>query len=105
MSGIQSIKPTDLLKQLDAPTGNKGIQNSEKGDQPNFAGMVKNFLESVNQDEQTSSQMAQEVVQGKSDNLVEPMVALEQSQLSFQLMLEIRNKIMESLSEIQRMPV
>ncbi|NOZ74599.1 MAG: flagellar hook-basal body complex protein FliE [FCB group bacterium] len=105
MSGIQSVQNTALVKNLDQLTSTNSGKKSEKGEQPNFAGMVKNFLETVNANQQKAGAMAQEVVEGKTDSLVEPMVAMEESRLSFQLMLEVRNRVLESLKEVQRMPV
>ncbi len=105
MANIQSVQNSALLKQLDqlAPKGT--APKTEGEEKPNFAGMVKNFLETVNEKQQTAGKLAQEVAEGKSDSLVEPMVAMEESRLSFQLMLEIRNRVLESLKEVQRMPV
>jgi len=71
----------------------------------NFGETISDFLKAVNNDQKESSQQVQDVIQGKSENLHEAMAKLEESKLSFQLMLEIRNKLLDSYKEIERMQV
>ena len=46
-----------------------------------------------------------EIVTGESENLHEAMAKVEEGKISFELMLEIRNKLLQSFQEIQRMQV
>ena len=46
-----------------------------------------------------------QVINGESENLHEAMASLEEASLSFQLMLEIRNKLLESYKEVERMQI
>ncbi|MBA7473790.1 Flagellar hook-basal body complex protein FliE [subsurface metagenome] len=46
-----------------------------------------------------------QVVTGESEDLHHAMIALEEASVSFQLMLEIRNKMLEAYQEINRMNV
>ena len=41
----------------------------------------------------------------KSENLHQAMAAMEEASLSFRLMVEVRNKLMESYQTLQRMQV
>ncbi len=76
-----------------------------KKNHPSFADTIGDFVSAVNDSQKNSSAKVADVIQGKSDNLVEAMTAMEESKLSFELMLEIRNKLLESYQEIQRMQV
>ena len=71
----------------------------------NFSDTIKDFLSAVNNSQKEAAEKVADIVQGKSENLADAMTSLEKSQLSFQLMLEIRNKLLESYNEIKRMPV
>ena len=46
-----------------------------------------------------------ELVSGESQDLLGAMTSMEESRLSFQLLLEIRNNLLESYKEIQRMQI
>lgn len=71
----------------------------------NFGDTMKEFLNAVNDGKIESGQKVADIIQGKSENLAEAMSSLEESSISFQLMLEIRNKLIQSYQEINRMPV
>lgn len=71
----------------------------------NFGDTIKDFLTTVNDSQKEAGAKTADVIQGRSENLAEAMACLQESQISFQLMLEIRNKLIESFNEIKRMPV
>jgi len=47
----------------------------------------------------------EQLVAGNTKNLHETMIALEKADISFRLMMEVRNKIIEAYHEIMRMQV
>ena len=65
-----------------------------------FADFIKDAVNSVDQ-----AQKTEDLVTGRSDNIHEVMISMEQAQLSFQLMLEIRNKMVETYQELTRMQI
>jgi len=70
-----------------------------------FASTIKDFLAAVNEGQIEAATKTRDLIQGKTQNLADVMTTLEESKLSFQLMLEIRNKLIESYQEIKRMPI
>ena len=84
---------------------NKQTQNTDKTKQKDFGDTISDFLKAVNESQNASAQKVSDVIQGKSENLHEAMIMLEESKLSFQLMLEIRNKLLESYQELERMQI
>jgi len=81
------------------------IKNDQKTKGVNFGETIKNFLEAVNSAQKESQEKVSDIITGKSDDLTEAMVKMEEARLSFNLMLEIRNKLVEAYKEIERMPV
>ncbi|MBN2280378.1 MAG: flagellar hook-basal body complex protein FliE [Candidatus Marinimicrobia bacterium] len=71
----------------------------------NFSDTIKDFLEAVNKDQKEASKSVENVVLGKSDTLADAMTKLEEAGLSFQLMLEIKNKLIDAYNELNRMQV
>jgi flagellar hook-basal body complex protein FliE len=83
-------------------TGPKGADSAPKED---FNSHLKNALGEVNDLQQKADQAIQQLVgEGKGD-LQETMIALEKADVSFRLMMQIRNKVLEAYQEIMRMQV
>ncbi len=98
IQSIQGTQPTTKNDQLPA----KGIPDESKR---SFGDTMSDFLNVVNTNSSNASQQVTDIVQGNSDNLAQAMMSMEESKLSFQLMIEIRTKLLESYQEISRMQV
>ena len=80
----------------------------EKKDQAkdiNFSDQLKELLYSVNKKQTEANEQVSNVVTGESEDLHSAMIALEEASVSFQMMLEIRNKMLEAYQEINRMNI
>ena len=96
------IKTTDLLTPTGSLPGARPAQEPQQGD---FGTHLKNALGEVNDLQQQASQAIEQLVgEGKGD-LQETIVALEKADVSFKLMMQIRNKVLEAYQEIMRMQV
>ena len=96
---IQSIQggQENLQKQRNQPEGG--------GETRSFGDTMNDFLESVNESKKEASQSVADVIEGRSDNMAQAMVKMEESKISFELMIEIRTKLLEAYQEISRMQV
>lgn len=70
-----------------------------------FGGMVSAGLEQVNQALLTSQQDMQNLAIGNVQSLHQVMVRMEESRIAFQLMLQVRNRVLESYQDIMRTQV
>jgi flagellar hook-basal body complex protein FliE len=70
-----------------------------------FTDMLSEGIEEVSKMQKTADKMAVDVSTGKSGDLHEAMLAATQAELSFNLMVQIRNKALEAYQDIMRMPV
>ena len=87
---------------------NPPAKNSEGGagfEQKDFGETISGFIDAVNESQKQSAGEVKDIIQGKSQNLHQAMATMEEAKLSFQLMIEIRNKLLEGYQEIQRMHV
>jgi len=74
-------------------------------DKAGFGGMVGGLINAVEQKNQVAQQEAKKLMLGESDNIHRSMIAMQESGLAFTLLVEVRNKLVESYQELMRMPV
>ena len=70
-----------------------------------FRETLVDFLRDVNRMQKEADRAAKELAKGEVTDLHQVMIRAEEAQIAFQLLLEIRNKVIEAYQEIMRMPV
>ena len=70
-----------------------------------FMDHLSKGIQEVNSMQKTADKMATELSSGKSENLHETMLATTQAELSFNLMVQLRNRALEAYQEVMRMQV
>jgi flagellar hook-basal body complex protein FliE len=69
-----------------------------------FDELSKSF-NSVNEMQKVSDKMALELASGKSENIHETMLSITQAELSFNFLVQLRNKALEAYQDVMKMPV
>lgn len=115
-----TIGVDDLLAQMRAMSLQaKGIQNTiakpelsgvegvNSTDSKNaFATVLKNSVDKVNETQMQTNQLQQAFQNGDPNvQISEVMMAMQKSNISFQAMVQVRNKIIQAYQEIMNMPV
>lgn len=72
---------------------------------PNFKDVLLQSLDQVNRLQQEASQGVENLATGRTDNVAEVFTAVKKAGVAFDLLMEIRNKLMEAYKEIQQMHV
>jgi flagellar hook-basal body complex protein FliE len=116
--GSVSSLQNPLLAQLkaptrtDAPTGpvklpGISLPTSESTTiQPGgFGKIFEQMVSSVDAKESHAQAITRDVLLGKNDQVHQSMIAMQEANVAFQLMVEVRNKVVESYQELMRMPV
>ena len=92
--------------------GNQGIpQQLQKNEaQPgknitSFDNVLKKFVTDVNSLQVQADELQNNLATDEVTDVHDVMIAVEKANISMELMLEIRNKIIEAYQEIMRMPV
>lgn len=93
-SNLKSLIPLSL-----------GRKEESSGTGDSFGKLLKNSMEEVNQLQNEADRSIEQLVAGESKNLHETMIAMEKANISFRLMLEVRNKIIEAYQDVMRMQV
>jgi flagellar hook-basal body complex protein FliE len=70
-----------------------------------FDGFLGNMVSEVSAKQSAAADAVQGVMTGGNVPLHQAMIAVQEASLSFQLMVEVRNKLLESYQELMRMQV
>jgi flagellar hook-basal body complex protein FliE len=110
MNPISSINPmmSSPLTRVDAPLPKIGLAPSgSPGAAPTegFNQMLDGLVSAVDSKQQESQAMTKKVLLGDSDQLHQSVIAMQEASVAFSLMVEVRNKLVESYQELMRMQV
>ena len=95
----------NLPRIMPAPAGVKSpAAGPDKSGADNFGGMLKSALGEVN-DLQNGSQNELQKFMNNDSDLHSVMVALEKADISFQMMMQVRNKIVSAYQDIMKTQV
>jgi flagellar hook-basal body complex protein FliE len=95
--------PLDLasVKETFAPKSTAGIAPAGGG----FGEIFNKLVTDVEQRQAKANDVTRSVLMGDNPNLHQSVIAMQEASLSFSLMVEVRNKVVESYQELMRMPV
>jgi len=80
-------------------------QASSKISSESFSQIFSKSIEEVNKLQKQADKAIEKLATGEAKDIAQAMIAMEKANLSFQLMTQMRNKIVEAYEEIMRMPV
>ena len=75
------------------------------GEKTRFGALLKDAISTVNDLQQKSDVEIQKIITGESDELHTAVIAMQRADVSFQMMMHVRNKIVQAYQEVLRMPV
>jgi len=102
--GIEQM--LSVLRSTAAQATGKTTEATPAAGAPDFAQVLKNSLDKVNQTQVQSTQMAEKLAAGDTtQNLHEVMIALQTASVSFQEMVQVRNKIVTAYQDVMNMQV
>jgi flagellar hook-basal body complex protein FliE len=98
----QSISVPDLEK-LGAGISSQPAGAAQSGG--SFQNLLGNFVNEVSAQQNTASDTVSGLLSGKNVSLHQAMISMEEASVSFQMMVEVRNKLLDSYQELMRMQV
>lgn len=100
---LSELRSASALASGKPVTGQQGPQDTPQVD---FADVLKSTLDQVNSAQQTSQEMQKQLELGDdSVNLQDVMVSLQKASLSFQTMVQARNKLVSAYQDIMNTQV
>jgi flagellar hook-basal body complex protein FliE len=67
-----------------------------------FSEVVEKAVNGVNEMQVQADQKSADLLSGKTDDVHDVSIAMQRSKLSFELMMEIRNKLLDTYKEVSR---
>jgi flagellar hook-basal body complex protein FliE len=100
IESISSITNAAAIDPSFAMPGTTGINQTNQ-----FSDMVTQGLEQVNKKLLTTETDLQQLATGDAPSLHQVMMRMEESQLSFQLMMQVRNRLLEAYQSVMTMQI
>jgi len=88
---------------LDGPGLTGGASESKKG--VNFSETLADIVKQTNDLQKSADQTLEDFSTGKVEDMHQVMLSMNRADLSFQMLLEVRNKLIEAYTEIMRTQV
>ena len=100
---MKNISIDAAIKSLPTPGNLKPerTQNPPGG----FGSMLRGAISKVEQDHNQANRSVEELAMNKGKEIHRTMIEMEKAEISFKLLMQVRNKIVSAYETIMRMPV
>lgn len=97
LNALPAIKP---LSEAQKPAA-LGAESQAQG--ANFADLLKQAMQEVGEAQTTAEQEARNLMTGESTDMHTAILAVQKADVSFQMMMAVRSKLIEAYREVMRM--
>ena len=109
MSPLGSVNPLSAspLTRIDAPLPKLSLPPGPRAapQTDGFGQMLDGLVATVDAKQQAAGDITRKVLLGDSDQLHQSVIAMQEAGVAFSLMVEVRNKLVDSYQELMRMQV
>lgn len=108
MPGMDAVRPSALpMPGVDSPTplGQPGEVTPGQPVGDSFGSVLGKLISDVNTKQNSASEAVSGLQGGQGVPLHQAVIAMEEANVSFQLMVEVRNKLLDSYQELMRMQI
>lgn len=106
MSDMNINQVLAQMRAMSVEAGSVSSETPELESRSDFAAMLQQSIDGVNENQQTASNMAKAFETGESDiSLAEVMISAQKASVSFQAMVQVRNKLVDAYKDVMNMPM
>lgn len=103
MSNLEIEKVLAQMRTMSAPASGMEPEKTKGAD---FSELLKQSIDKVNDTQMEAGRLSKAFEMGDPDtNLSEVMVSLQKAGISFQAMLQVRNKLVDAYRDVMNMPM
>ena len=100
ISSSTPINATNGVAQFNESTKNLNVNDSEKVE---FSNVLEEVIYKVNESQVIANDKVDMFIKGEDVSMHDVMIAMNEAQMSMQMLLEVRNKVVEAYQEINRL--
>ena len=100
---MDNITPTRLTSPLMPEQSRKSAGQGTEASEGSFGQWLQHSLSEVNELQQKADLSAQQLVSGETKDIHGTMIAMQKASVAFNLVMEVRNKVITAYEEIKRM--
>lgn len=105
-TGSGSLAAQDVPDGPSSPLRTEGMGSENSKTTPGFGKLFERAVNSVNDTQQASAAMAKAYEQGQPGvDITDVMIASQKASVSFQAMVQVRNKLVEAYRDVMNMPI
>ncbi len=101
INSIKELNPNDITNPNSAATSSISNENGASS----FSDTLSGYINGVNNAQTTANKQAELIASGKSSNIHQAMIDVEKANDSFELMMQMRNKIITAYNTVINMQV
>jgi len=106
MSDININQVLAQMRTMSIDASSNSVKPAETEGGSDFAAMLKDSIDSVNETQKASGALSKSFEMGEPDvSLAEVMIASQKASVSFQAMLQVRNKLVDAYKDVMNMPM
>lgn len=103
MDGMQTDRIGATMRQLERAAA--GAPSADGNAQASFQDVLGSMLQKTEDSQDQAARLAESVARGEPQDLHTVMTAMAEADISFRMVLEVRNKLVDAWQEIKRMPI
>ena len=100
-----TLVPSGCLQPVQAPVDPPTSLTGAAATDSSFANLLHDAVQDVSAKQAAATGAVNGLLTGQNVSLHQAMIAMEEASVSFQLMIEVRNKLLDGYQEIMRMQI
>lgn len=104
-AGVTTPISVPDLEKLAPTTIPSTVNPTESAGSGSFSNLLGNFVNEVSAKQSAADDTVSGLLSGQNVSLHQAMISMEEASVSFQMMVEVRNKMLDSYQELMRMQV
>jgi flagellar hook-basal body complex protein FliE len=110
VSGISNstkgvLEPRPIRSKINPDTSDMPKVGGSDNKKADFANVVKNYISNVDELQQSSNMSIKDLLSGKNEDITSVVSEVAKADISFKLLVGVRNKLIEAYKQTMNMPM